>query len=111
LVLTGNISSDRGGLILTGNISSKIGAKVGNKGMASIGSPGNLSVAPLAPFLVLEQGQDSAALILVTAPQPMLGIDPAAKEDSIAASPLPDLGSNRSQTEGTGGGQAGLIYV
>jgi hypothetical protein len=36
----------------------------------------------------------------------MLGIDPAAKEDSIAASPLPDFGSNRGQTDGTSGGQA-----
>jgi hypothetical protein len=71
-----------------------------------LATPPNLPVAPLAPLFIPQQGQDSAALVLVTAPQSMLGIDPAAKEDSIAASPPPDLGGNRGQTEGTGGGQA-----
>jgi hypothetical protein len=36
----------------------------------------------------------------------VLSIDPAAKQHGIAAGSLPDLGSDRGQTEGTGGGQA-----
>jgi hypothetical protein len=75
---------------LTGRGTSDL-AQFGDELMADVAKPGNLAVRPTAPFVIIEQLEDGAALVFFRAGTTMRGIGAGGKKYRITQTPSSDF--------------------